>query len=355
MSAPTGSQRWEGVPALTPLSWAYAAVVAGVRALRTAPAPARARPRVVSVGNLEVGGSGKTPLCMHLLERALAAGKRVGYVSRGFGSQAERGPLVTLVASEGASAPVSFAGLRAVARDAHHLAASIGDEAAMVARRVPAATLLLARDKRRAVEAAARMGIEVVVVDDAFQSFALPRHIDVLLLDAERPLARGRVLPAGRLRETPGAIARAHVIVFNGADASAIVAAMERVARHVRADAVVYGLRRRVRFARADGDSGALPGEVVLVSGIARPDGLRAAVEVAGAHATDELVYRDHHAYTAADIETIQARARGRAIVTTEKDWVKLERFEWGTTAVWIARLDVELVGGPDIAPWLYP
>jgi tetraacyldisaccharide 4'-kinase len=332
----------------------YGGAVAFTRAVRTAPLPAHAVPRIVSVGNLEVGGSGKTPLCLHLLERALQAGKRAAYVSRGFGSEAERGPLVTLVPGEEAAAPVSFAGLRIVARDVSSLAVAIGDEGAMIARRAPVTSLLFARDKRRAVAAAALLGAEIIVVDDAFQSFPLARHVDVLLLDAERPLANGHLLPAGRLREAPSAIARAEVIVFNGADdAAAVARARDEVVRYLRRDARVYGLRRRVTLQAGNVCGATLPADAVAVSGIARPDRFRDSVEDAGVRVAHTLAYPDHHRYIVSDVRTIQSRARGKAIVTTEKDWVKLEAFDWGEVAVWVARLEVEWVGGADIDAWL--
>jgi tetraacyldisaccharide 4'-kinase len=340
------STTWEGVPALLPLSWVYRGGVALVRALR---GPARAQdsgPRVVAIGNLEVGGSGKTPLALWLLERWAREGKRAAYVSRGFGSAAGKGPLVTVVTRADA-APASFAGLRVVFRGAHDLAAAIGDEAAMIARRAPSAALVMSRDKRRAVRVAGELGAEVVVVDDAFQSFALARHVDVLLLDARRPLANGNVLPAGRLREPPSAIARADVVVFNGAsDAGALEAAQARVARWMHAGQRVYGLRRVVRLVAATPAARGSVSSALVVSGLARPDAFRESVEAAGVRAGDVLVFRDHHRYTGADAAAIQARARGGAVVTTEKDWVKLERFDWGETPVWVARLAVELVGG---------
>jgi tetraacyldisaccharide 4'-kinase len=204
-------------------------------------------PRVVSVGNLEVGGSGKTPLALWLVERAAAAGRRVAYASRGFASAAEHGPLVTVVPAHDGAPPASLAGLRIVARSAPGLADAAGDEAAVVAARAPAVPLVLARDKRRAVDVAGHLGAEIVVVDDAFQSFALARHVDVLLLDSLHPLANGRVLPAGRLREAPSAIGRADIVVFNGAGSTAdIDASKARVARWLKKDGEqVLDIRKR--------------------------------------------------------------------------------------------------------------
>ena len=309
---------------------------------------------MVSVGNLEVGGSGKTPLALWLVERAAAAGKRVAYVSRGFASAAEHGPLVTVVPARDSTPPASLAGLRVVSRAAVGLADAAGDEAAVVAARAPAVPLVLARDKRRAVNLAARLGAEIVVVDDAFQSFALARHIDVLLLDSVHPLANGRVLPAGRLREAPSSIGRADVVVFNGAGNSAdIDASRARVARWLRAGAKVYGLRRRSSLVPATRTASGAPTSAFLVAGIAKPDDFSRSVAAIGVHVEGMVAYRDHHRYQLADVQEIRARASGQALVTTEKDWTKLSRFEWGETSVWVARLEVDLVGGGDVEGWL--
>lgn len=344
----------DGMPILAPLSWVYRAGVATARAARTARPPAPGPPRVVAVGNLEVGGSGKTPLALWLVERVAAMGKGVAYVSRGFASAAEHGPLVTVVSGNDSAPPAGLAGLRLVARSAPGLVAAAGDEAAVVAERAPGVPLVLARDKRRAVEVAARFGAEVVVVDDAFQSFALARHVDVLLLDAERPLANGRVLPAGRLREAPSAIKRANVVVFNRAEnEDAVEASTARVAPWLRDDAKVYGLRRRVVLVASTRGAIGLPAAALFVAAIAKPEEFVRSVEATGVLVEGLVAYRDHHRYADADARAIRARAPGGALVTTEKDWTKLRRFDWGDTGVWIARLEVELVGRNAVDAWL--
>jgi len=344
----------DGVAILHPLSWLYRGGVALARA-RRAGKPARARPRVVSVGNLTVGGSGKTPLALLLVERALAAGVKVAYASRGFAGAAERGAHVTWVPGENTGAPPTFAGLRVIARHSGDLAARVGDEAAMVAQRAPGADLLVARDKRRAIDAAAAMALDIVVVDDAFQSFVLARHVDVVMLDARSPLGNRRLLPAGPLREPPSALGRADVLVFNGAADMALVEdARQRVAAYLRAGQRVYGLRRSITLVPMTPVAHERPLEALLVAGIARPKDFEASVAGVGA-TTEMLAFRDHHRYNERDARRICEQAGTRAIVTTEKDWVKLSGFDWGDRAVWVARLDVDLVGENDVDAWLLP
>jgi tetraacyldisaccharide 4'-kinase len=106
-----------------------------------------------------------------------------------------------------------------------------------------------------------------------------------------------------------------------------------------------------VTLAPATAAAHGAPEAAVLVSGIAKPEGFRRAVERAGTRVASALVFPDHHRYTAADVRDI--RSRGPALVTTEKDWVKLSRFEWDRARVWVARLDVELVGPDAVEEWL--
>src|SRR5262249_40249812 len=131
--------------------------------------------------------------------------------------------------------PPSLAGMRVLSRGHPDLAREIGDEGALVVERAPGVAALFCHDKRRAVHTAAELGVGRVILDDAFQSWRVARHVDIVLLDAARPLDGGHLLPAGRLREKPGALARAEAIVFNGAaDADAIAAGRARIERWIR-------------------------------------------------------------------------------------------------------------------------
>jgi tetraacyldisaccharide 4'-kinase len=335
--------------ALLPLAWLYGAGSALVRRTRMARGGVRGNARVVSVGALEVGGSGKTPLAMLLLEEHLAQGKSCAYASRGYRSRAGRQRTVTVVQGSSPAAAWSRAATRIVSRDHPDLAREVGDEAAVVASRIPGAGLFLSRDKRRAVAAALVSGADVVVVDDAFQTWQLARSVDVVVLNARRPTAGGRLLPAGRLREPPSALARADVIVFNDAtDEDEVARARALVARWMRAETPVHGLRRVVRLVEQGGRAGPAPVRALLVSGIACPDAFARSVQTMGIEVVAHEVFRDHHSYTADDARTLAARSRecpGAVMITTEKDWVKLRRFDWGGIDVRIARLDVQWVG----------
>jgi len=330
-------------PALAPLAWLYGAASAGVRAARAAPPPPDGC-TVISVGNLEAGGSGKTPLAIELLDRVRIAGRRAAYCSRAWGGRAARFPGVTLVAPSGEAPPSPPGGTRVLLRDTIDAARELGDEAAVVSRRSPGAGLSLGARKARAVEAASGvLGADVVVADDALQSWGMSRHLDVVLLDGTSPLGDGLLLPAGRLREEPAALARADVVVFNGqADADVIAALTRDVAPWCAEHAVFGGLRRTVSV-EAPRDA-----RVACLCGIARPEAFEASVAASGANVVLAVRHDDHHRYRPADLaESLrEADAAGADfIVTTEKDWVKLESLAAETERFRVARLDVALVG----------
>lgn len=347
----TATRLRAGIPALQPLAWLYGAGVAVARAHGVRRRPARTPGvRIIAVGNLEVGGNGKTPLALHLLETAASAGRRVAYVSRAFGSRAGRGPHVTLLMPRGGSFAEGVTGLRILERDGRvPLEGEVGDEAALVAEREPRAIIAVSPAKDRALAVAARMGAEIIIVDDAFQSWSLARDIDVVLLDAALPFGPGRLLPAGTLRESPSALRRADAVIFNGArDDAELAAARGRVERWLRPGVAVFGLCRSLA-APSGVDA---PGRAFVATGVARPERLKEDLTAIGIAVAGELAFPDHHAYTGDDVARIQGQARtagADAVVVTEKDWVKLRRFEW-TMPVVAVRLRVELFGADTAA-----
>jgi tetraacyldisaccharide 4'-kinase len=310
----------------------------------------------VSVGNLEAGGGGKTPLSVHLIDRINRDGGRPVYLSRGYGSAAASSGLVMLVgagAGSGAGAGAGFlaAGVSRIRRETPGLAARIGDEGAMVTRRLPQIPAVFAADKKRGLETAlAEFRPTHVVLDDAFQSWGIARHVDIVMLDRKRPFADGWLLPAGPLREPPDAIDRADLVGINGArDHSDLERAAVLIRRHTDKVPPLFGVRRAVRLESASGEP--VPGgstACAVVSAIARPDRFEAGVDAACGPVRLCLRYPDHHAYTRADLELIvgEADRRGlRTVVTTQKDWAKLSDLEPPADRFVIARLRLELFG----------
>jgi tetraacyldisaccharide 4'-kinase len=335
------------MPALVPASWAYQVVsnaVRGVRSAATDAAPAGVL--VASVGNLEVGGSGKTPLAMDLVARLAARGESAVYISRGFGGQAERLDAVTVVppATGGRFSPVTGRGVRYLHRNDPHLARLVGDEGAMVAGRVPEVPLLFCRRKSLALEAAVTLFHPThAVMDDAFQSWGVPRDVDIVVVNGAAPFADGWLLPAGRLREPPEALERADAVGINVEDRRELEGARALIAATAGLTRPSFGIYRRLSFDPGD------HAPVAVLSGIARPDAFERALSRAGTAVSASFRFPDHHPYTDRDLQWVLDVARTRGVgrvLTTEKDWVKLSRLGPPPGRFDVVRLSLEFIDG---------
>ena len=244
--------------------------------------------RVVSVGNLTVGGSGKTPFSAWLVRRLAQRGVAVAVLARGYGS----------------------------------------DEIELHRRFNPGVDVIVNTDRVAAAREAARRGMGVAVLDDGFQHRRLARDLDIVLVAAEDRLP-GRMLPRGPYREPPAGLARAdHVVVTRRT-------ALERDARmlclrlRTHAPSAGVGLLRFVPegWRTLGGAPAPTPTEGVLaLASVARPEIFRKTLAGILEAPVELAAYPDHHDYTQADAVRILARAAGRVVVTTRKDAVKLAR-----------------------------
>ncbi|MEQ1758172.1 MAG: tetraacyldisaccharide 4'-kinase [Vicinamibacterales bacterium] len=264
---------------------------------------------VVSVGNLVVGGSGKTPTVIAIARILQDLGERPAILSRGYGRQARpRRPLVVVSDGSGPLVPV----------------AESGDEPQMLARALPGVSVVVCADRYIAGRwAATHLGATVHLLDDGFQHVRLSRDVDLLLLSVAD--LDEQVLPAGRLREPVTAAAAADAVLATGsaADRSRIATSVEKTMFEL--VPVTSALRRVHPFGEAVSPAG---DGVVAVAAIARPERFFASLEASGVALLARLTYRDHHWFSERDIRTIEetARAHGTSlVVTTEKDAVRLE------------------------------
>ncbi len=323
--------------ALAPLGWLVALVAQRRRqraqvlatqlANREAPAAGHlalgttALPPVIVVGNLTVGGTGKTPVVGWLAAQLRAQGKRVGVVSRGYGRSA--GAAVRV-------APGDSAAL--VGDEPAWLAATAGCPVAVGQDRV-AALRLLAGD------------VDVVLADDGLQHHALPRCLEMIVVDATRaePLGNGRCLPAGPLRELPNFVGPAQMVLFNhGAAPAAQLATAPVPAWASTATALHFVVQPQVAVNLVTGESRSLASfaDAVAVAGIGHPERFFRALQTAGAGVQQRVPFTDHHAYTAANL----APFAGRPVLMTAKDAVKCAAFaapNW-----WRVEANVEFAPG---------
>jgi len=311
---------------------------------------------VVSVGNIEIGGNGKTPFAEYILKKLSERGQRPVYVSRGFKSEAEATRPVTVVAPIDTTMPFRHDdGVRWVTRDHAHLSRVIGDEGAMVAASCPSVALLFSRDKRAAVNTAVTLFHPThVILDDAFQSWHVYRDFDVVLVDASHPFGNGRLVPAGTLRESPGALERADIIGVNGYRNPSDLEAFEDTVRRLTGKRTpVFGLVRKTTlvdpYEKSPKTGAEVTPPIASLSSIARPQSFDDSLTESGVAPDVSIRYPDHHRYSDADLQHIQRvleRCGCASIVTTEKDWAKLGERSLPFHNVYVSRLELSIDRG---------
>ncbi len=339
---------------LSPLAGLYGAGSNLVKSRRSKRKSTTGSARVISVGNIEIGGNGKTPFAIHVVEQLLWRGHRPVYISRGFRSQADKpGSGVSILVPVGGSlCGVVPTGVRVLYKDATGLSAAVGDEGAMVAMRCPELPMAFSRDRARAIEVATTLfKPSHIVLDDAFQTWAVGRDVDIVLLDSEYPVGNGRLIPAGSLREHPVELKRADMIGFNGLRGADQIDVLTRwVYDTTGRDIPVFGVGRGIEFvASRTGAPIHLPGgPLAAVSSVGRPDRFETTLVGKGLEVSCSLRFPDHYRYGRDDIRKINSIAAERKIerlVTTEKDWVKLRDVGSLDVEVSLARLRLCITG----------
>ena len=318
-------QAWEGNPSspawsrvltksLGPLGSLYGAAMAhrrrryesGKAGVSKNPVP------VISIGNLTLGGTGKTPAVAWLVEKLTLGGRKPAVVSRGYGGR----PKDVMVVGDGKGSLMA--------------APPAADEAAMLARRYPDLLVLTGADRsfvaKKAVE---EFGTEVVFLDDGFQHLALHRDMDVVVLRGDCPFGNGRVVPAGVLREPVSALKRADAVLVTGECADrtrreiqSLIPDIPMSTGHLEPDALLDS--RGEKIGSPDELKGA---RVVAVSGLGNPHGFEKMLETLGVEIIVHHEYPDHARYALADgVRLVSSLRKTGAdfILTTEKDAVKL-------------------------------
>ena len=279
---------------------------------------------VAAVGNLTVGGTGKTPMVVHLAEMCRAIGYRPVIVSRGYKSLGEHNGAV-----------VSDA--KAVLCDARQA----GDEPFLMALLLPGVPVLVGRN-RLAVgrEAAARFRPDIILLDDGYQHVRLHRDLDILMMDAKYPFGNGYLLPRGRLREPTEALSRADAVILTRADPLDPQAYL-KLARRVhprplfvcRHTAIIRDVLRAGRASnsginRAEGAAVDFKNlRAFAFAGLGRNDAFFKAVQDCGVRLLGQMGFEDHHPYSAQDLSRISEAASSAGaglLITSDKDFVRL-------------------------------
>jgi tetraacyldisaccharide 4'-kinase len=251
--------------------------------------PYRSNARVLCVGNLTAGGSGKTPISITLARVLAARGRKVAFLTRGY-----RGRL---------SGPIAV-------DPTQHTAPDVGDEALLLAAVAPT---ILSRDRAQGARLADTLGVSVIVMDDGFQNFQLTKDVSFVVVDSETGFGNGRLIPAGPLREpVEQGLARADAVVLLGERALQLPSFRGPV------------LRAELHPDAPDRFAGR---SVFAMAGIGRPDKFFHTLQAMGARVVGTRAFPDHHRYTLLEIEAVKqiAANAGALLVTTEKDFVRID------------------------------
>jgi tetraacyldisaccharide 4'-kinase len=290
---------------------------------------ARAPVPVVSVGNLTLGGTGKTPLVAWLARAVTARGLHPAIISRGYG--AARGER--------------------------------SDEAAELALLLPEVPHVANRDRVAGVHAAAAAGAEVAVLDDGFQHRRLARDLDIVAVDATDPFGGGRLFPRGLLREPLSGLARAGAVVLTRATAvdarrrSEIRREFQAACRGRLPPVWVEAAHRPVQLRSATAEAQpierVLGARVAAFAGIGNPGAFRASLATLGANLVGFRSFPDHHAYGPADLQALADWAAGLhadLVVTTLKDLVKVRSNRLGDRPLYALEIALEILPDGDSA-----
>lgn len=267
----------------------------------------RASIPVISIGNLVVGGTGKTPMVDFLVRHVTGLGMRCAVVSRGYGGS-YRQDVAKVMGDDGTL---------------QMTAAECGDEPCLLARRNPRVPVYVARKRALGIQAAEADGAEVILLDDGFQHLAVQRDVDILLLDASRPFGNGRMLPAGILREPRSAVLRADLVVMTRAD-------------RMPGGPLPYNGPVLRSSHQPDRVVKTLAGEIVpetdyagksclAFAGIARPEEFFQSLQSFGFGNVEAIALADHQEYTRDILNRLVGSCNNHdLLITTEKDAVKL-------------------------------
>ena len=313
---------------LMPAGWGYGLITGARNWLFDKKICAAYNPRVltISVGNITAGGTGKTPIVIWLVNKLAAAGQKPAVLTRGYKSKG----------------------------------GAISDEPAIIERACAGVKVLINSNRiasaRRAVYELAR---DVLVLDDGFQHRRLARDVDILAIDATRPFGYGRMIPAGLLRESVNSIRRAHAVIITRCDLvekDELDVIIDKI-EETNPKAVIATSRHKLGEVRFGDGSAAGIGEmagkkIFAFCGIGNPEAFFGQLQKCGLEVVGRRVFADHHNYSQGELDAVLAEAElagAQAAITTQKDYLKLERLEaGGKVKLGFAGVRLEFIEGED-------
>lgn len=288
--------------------------------------------KVISVGNITIGGSGKTPMAIYLAKRLLERGKKAVILSRGYKGK------------------IKDAGVVSDGKDILLGPEDAGDEPHLMAVKLKTVPVIVGRDRYTAgMYAVERFKPDIIILDDGFQHIRLARDMDIALIDLRRGFGNGHLFPMGILREPLSGLRRASLIMLKGSNPP--VSPFEKGGFNegrmggFNCQTISFSYKAKEVSSLFDGSILNLKGKkVIALSGIADPKSFSETLKELGAIVIEEIVYPDHHFYTSDDLKKIKDTAsEAEIIVTTEKDGVKLKRLSIKDLPIYTIAIDVDI------------
>ena len=268
---------------------------------------------VISVGNISIGGTNKTPF-VEMLCRMLGQSLKVGIISRGYGGKNSSSPVII----------TNGQGERSV----------VGDEPLLLSSRLPDVPIAVSHDRLNDIKSLSSLGVEIVVADDAFQHRKLDRDVDIVLIDAVCPFGNGTLLPSGVLREPLSSLKRAHIVVITKSDqisANELDSLLKKLAAFVEREIIFTSRIVTKRWVKWDGlkftEAGRPESKNIRLLpflAIGNPESFRRSLDAENVNALKDKaqIFRDHHRYSNSEMDSIVAIAKNHEaeLVCTEKD-----------------------------------
>jgi tetraacyldisaccharide 4'-kinase len=319
---------------------------------------------VISVGNITVGGTGKTPVVEYLSRCLRDSGRRVAILSRGYRSKAPPKIKHSLLAKmkalaqgkrlRSAPAPRIVSDGRAVLLDSH----SAGDEPYMLARNLKGVSVVVDKDRVTSGQLAIdRLEADTLVLDDGLQYLKLHHHLDIVLVDSTAPFGNQHLLPRGTLREPRQHLSRASYIILTKCDGSDQGPLRQQIRKFNPAAEIIESRHRAVHVENAltgiKRPLSMLKGKWVgAFCAIAVPQSFEKSLEDLGATVRWRKSYADHHRFSDEEIYSFIAECKKRDldyIITTEKDFVRFPRLPYSDVPIYFLRVEIEILKGQEI------
>jgi tetraacyldisaccharide 4'-kinase len=311
--------------------------------------PKRLDAMVISIGNLTLGGTGKTPMVDYVARYLKSEDRSVAILTRGYGRTSSGMRILNApraAVATNASGPSNDSSGKPSYRE-------FGDEPLMLARALPDVPVVINKDRHAGGQwAINELGADVLVLDDGYQHLQLARDLNILLIDATDPFGGFEMVPFGRLREPLYGLKRADAVIVTRADQPFDQGQTSAILRHFVGDKtpVIYVYSSIMRLRHIESDEAYETSQFVgwkaaLLCGIGNPQAFANDILQAGIHIVSENFFPDHHAFTQEELDRATRDAQDSEadmIVTTEKDAVRLEGLQHGAIPVYAAQLEIQ-------------